>query len=149
MKRGKYLNLFLLQKFPLLLEHRYRGERGNQIKILIKNNKKKTLNCFQPTWEFTALDHAGEIYHSQNEDSSIDIPLEFMLKAKINLGKLISRRASAQLILSQVQSSSKSSSFSILQLTVVAKQLTRKGDPNESGPKQTSPRRLQNKLWNL
>lgn len=122
----------------------------NQIKILIKiNNNKKMFNCFQPTWEFRALDHAGEIYHSQNEDSSTDIPPEFTLKAKINFGKLFSKRASTQLMFLQVQSSSKSSSFSILQLTVVAKLHTRNEDPNESGHKQTCSRHLQTKLWNI
>lgn len=127
-----------------------RGEvHFNQIKILIKNNNKKTFNCFQPTWKFRALDHAGDIYHSQNEDSSTDIPLEFTLKAKINFGKLISKRASTQLIFLQVQSGSKSSSFSILQLTVVANLHTRKEDPNESGHKQTYTKHLQNKLWNI
>lgn len=67
----------------------------NQIKLLIKNNNnnnKIPFNCFQPTGEFGALDHAGEIYPSQNEASSTDLPLELMLKAKINSGKLISKK---------------------------------------------------------
>lgn len=69
----------------------------NQIKLLIKNNNnnnKIPFNCFQPTGEFAALDHAGEIYPSQNEASSTDLPLELMLKAKINSGKLISKKKS-------------------------------------------------------